>query len=457
MEICRINMPPALKRLAEIFLTRAPLYAVGGVVRDSLMGLECHDIDVCSPLRAEEVRELLSDSEFEASDKSMRLGTLRIFGNGIGVEYTAFRTDSYPQGSGAHNPSEVLFTSDIRLDALRRDLKCNAVYYDILADKIVDPLGGVEDIKNGVLNMTAPDVFEADGLRILRLARFKAELGFDIAPATFESALENAWRVKDMAAERIQSEFEGVFRADKKHPELGLKTAHVDGFETLDRLGVIDMVLPEVAALKGLPQPKQYHLYDAYRHSLKAFEIAPLKLRWAALLHDVGKAPAVAAQGNMHGHEILSEQLADKILNRLRFRKSEIKRIKELVRWHMVDINGNMSEGKLRKFILAHTAVIDDLCDLMDVDAIASIGAITRPNRVRETLKRMREEGVPMSVKELCVSGEDLIALGIEERARADVMTALLEDSALNPILMDRDKALAYLKKAAERLEKDKR
>lgn len=444
-----IKIPDELKELAMLVSPHATLYAVGGFVRDGLMGIACHDIDICSKLKVDELKSALLNSDFAISDKSLRMGTVIVSKGAFRAEYTCFRTDSYEAGSGAHSPDEVRFTDDIRADAERRDFACNAVYFDICGARVVDPLGGVEDIKGKALRRAKEDVFEADGLRILRLVRFCAELGFAPDEETYASAKQNAWRVKDISVERIREELVGCFEAEKKHPELNRQGAHLQALRMLDDLGLVDMLLPELAALKGLPQPRQYHLYDAYEHSVKAFELAPAHLRWAALLHDVGKAPAVAAQGNMHGHDVIGERLVVDILERLRFKKSDVKRISQLVRWHMTDINGNMSEAKLRRFVLAHVDIIEDLCTLIEVDGLASAGAIMRTNRVRAEYESMLALGVPLDVKSLKVSGEDLISLGVPERERAALLNELLADTAMNPALDDRDKALAYLAKKA--------
>lgn len=441
-----------LVQLAKLFAPYTALYAVGGCVRDRIMGVACHDIDICSPLRVEDVKRLLSGSEFQLSDKSLRMGTVIISKGDFRAEYTCFRTDSYEKGSGAHSPSEVRFTNSILDDAQRRDFACNAIYLDVLKGEYVDPLGGIEDIRQKRLRRAKEDVFEADGLRILRLVRFAAELGFDPDKATWDSAVENAWRVRDITVERVREELISCFEADVKHPELKRTGAHLEAFRALDSLGLVDMLLPELAALKGLEQPRQYHLYDAYEHSVKAFELSPPHLRWAALLHDVGKAPMVAQHGNMHGHDVAGEEIVGKILERLRFKKSEIRRVTQLVRWHMVDINGNTSPAKLRRFVVQHADIVEQLCELVDVDGLASEGKLTRPNRLREEYEFLKRNGVPLCVKELSVGGDDLIALGVPDSMRATALEELLEATAMDPKLADRERALKYLAKFANRM-----
>lgn len=418
-------------------------------MRDNLLGIDCCDIDICSELEVNDIKKILLNTQFGVSDKNLRMGTVIIYTHGFRAEYTTFRVDSYDAASGAHTPDEVRFTSDMRLDALRRDFKCNALYYDIARERIVDVLGGEQDVRERVLSTAdEPDrVFEADGLRILRLVRFAAELGFDIEPNTLASAKANAWRVKDIACERVRDELDRIFTADIRHPQLNLSDAHYRGIKLLDELGLIDMLLGELSALKGLEQPKRYHLYDAYNHSVETFRCACSNIRWAALLHDVGKARAVELNGNMHGHDVIGAEICADILKRLKFAKKDASKICRLVRYHMIDINGDESMNKLRRFAAENCDIVEELCALMDADGIASGGVLTRENRLRAAYNSLIADGTPMSVAQMKIDGRDLIALGVAECDRGRIMKELWADTVLNPSLNDRDKALEYVKR----------
>ncbi|MEG1663492.1 MAG: hypothetical protein RR338_05840, partial [Clostridia bacterium] len=141
-----------LKALAGLFPATAPLFAVGGFVRDRLLNLPCHDLDICSQLDVYTVKTLLKTSDFVVQDRNLRMGTVIITAKNFSAEYTTFRTDSYLEGSGKHSPEEVKFTSNMLLDSLRRDFKCNAVYLNVLSGEFVDLLGGIGDIKNGIIS-----------------------------------------------------------------------------------------------------------------------------------------------------------------------------------------------------------------------------------------------------------------------------------------------------------------
>lgn len=323
------------------------------------------------------------------------------------------------------------------------------MYFDILKEEIVDPLGGVDDIKGKIVSAAddALSVFEADGLRILRLVRFCAELGFQADKYTFDIAKENAWRVRDIAVERVREELDKIFVADTRHTELGLNSAHLRGLSMLDELGLIDMLLPELAKLKGLAQPAKYHIYDAYGHSVKAFELSPPHLRWACLLHDIGKAESVRLNGNMYAHDEIGAEMAEEALSRFKFPNARKSRICELVRLHMFDINGNASEAKLRRFVVEHPEIIEDLCTLKDVDAVASCGKPTRKNRLREAYEFLKEHEIPLFVRDLKVDGNDLVNMGVEDKHRSELLKDLLVETAMNPCLNDRDKALTFIEK----------
>ncbi len=217
----------------------------------------------------------------------------------------------------------------------------------------------------------------------------------------------------------------------------------------LDELGLLEMLLPEVVALKGLAQPPKWHLYDAFEHSVKAYEVSSPKLRWVALLHDIGKAKCVEQSGNMHGHDIVGEQMAREICERLKFSNADTDYICKVVRWHMVDIDNNMSWNKLRWFAVEHLDVADDICEFKRIDSEASCGE-PHESRLKDALKEVRSDGTPLSLKDLKVNGQDLIDLEIQPKDRADMLYGLWKDTVFNLNLNDREKAIAYLEKKSK-------
>lgn len=443
-----IAIPEKLNALARLFQDSSPLYLVGGFVRDSILGLNPYDIDICSPLTVDEVKTLLENSAFQVLPVNLRVGTIIIKNGDFKAEYTCFRCDSYPEGSGIHIPENVVFTRDISLDALRRDFKANAVYYDIANKKIVDILGGIADIENKVLSCADKPkiVFSADGLRILRLVRQASEFGFSIEEDTLSVATEMVDRLRDIASERIQTELNRILIADTAHPELKTVNAHIKGVQLLDKLGALDIIFPELTAMRGLPQKPQYHLYDAYEHSLKAFELSPPQIRLAALLHDIGKLPTQKKQGNMHGHDIVGAEMVKTRLNALKYPRETIERTAKLVSLHMYDLRGETSIGKVRLFIQKNCDVIEDLFLLQRADCYASLGEkAVYTERLEGVYAEMKRDETPFSVKDLKVDGKDLIELNIDEKSRNTIMQELLQLAILDENVRSREKQLNFL------------
>ena len=192
----QIKTSENLIKLAKLF--NSALYITGGYVRNCLLNLKTSDIDICGAKTTKEVIDLLQDSEFVCKNAYPRMGTLKILcKTGESFEYTAFREEEYNFG---HTPKKVKFVDDIGLDAKRRDFKINAVYYDILSQKIVDPAGGLQDIENREISCVIdPDeVFKFDGLRLLRLVRFSAELNFKIERKTYLAAIKNSEKLSEI-------------------------------------------------------------------------------------------------------------------------------------------------------------------------------------------------------------------------------------------------------------------
>ena len=283
-----IALNPKLKEIARF--TNRPLYAVGGFVRNFLVDKSLsNDIDLCSPTPVQIIQQGVEKVGGKTVAVYQRTGTIVFKIDGQKYEYTTFRKDGYSAG-GKHCPDNVEWTEDILEDALRRDFKCNAVYYDILQEKLVDPLGGVADINAKVLDtVKAPEqVFAHDGLRLMRLARFRGELGFVPTHQVLQSAKDNVNNIEDISVERIWAELTSILVADTKY-SFSPKDGHYLAIKVLDETRVLDKIFPDLAKGRGMQQRKDFHLYDVLEHSLKCFLYAPQSIRLSALLHDVAK------------------------------------------------------------------------------------------------------------------------------------------------------------------------
>lgn len=425
------------------------VYVVGGYVRNSLCGYACTDIDIAGPIPA---LALNLPPHSTMTMINHRMGTAQIVSDGIKYEYTPFRVEVYEPG-GEHTPSKVSFTTDLVADAQRRDFCCNAIYYHVGRDEIVDPLDGVRDVELKLLRGCNKHVFESDGLRLMRLVRLASELDFKIEGETARSAKANSDNLADITSERKRTELDKILRADTVN---GVKNAHYRGLRLLKQLDLWKNLIPELVKLDGLVQPPEYHKFDVLEHTFRCVLNAPPvnNLRLAALLHDVGKGYCMEHFGNFYGHEKSSGIQARIILNRLRYPNDVIEQVVRLCTLHMYDMSGNAREAKVRVFVAKNFDILDKLVALMRADKLATgmcteeeIAGLHRFERVRE---KMIQEGAPILKKSLRISGKDLADMGFESEAISAALDALWRECIINP----RNNTPDWLKKAAQRLPK---
>lgn len=429
-----------------------PLYAVGGSVRDFLLGYpvgKSSDWDICSPMTEEELLSAAERNRFTVCAVYRNTGTVKLKdGDNVGYEFTRFRSDRYVRGT--HTPAEITFTDEIETDARRRDFCANAVYYDVKNRKFVDPLGGIGDIRNRILRTVAPaqKVFGEDGLRLMRLSRFGAELGFSPDEDCLEGARNNARLILDIVPERIFAELDRILNADSKH---GVPFAHYRGLELLLETGVLEYILPELYLGKNLPQRQDFHRYDVLEHSFRCTMYAPQNIRYAALLHDVGKPFCYGRDGNFYDHAVEGARIAGEILARLKAPTKLKERTAKLIFLHMKDYDCAMREAKVRRLFVEYGDLIDDLLALKQADHSACQDDASKAPTVSKweaIRRRMKEENAPFTVKELALGGKDVIALGIPPQKTGEVLQKLLGEAALDGSL----NTPARLKKRIERM-----
>ena len=414
-------------QLAQIFAPNATLYVVGGAVRNSLLGYEINDYDITSKVLAEDAQRLLAESEFEVVACYKRTGTLVTKKGNFKFEYTTFRQDSYPLSSGVHTPNQCTFTDNMLLDAKRRDFTCNALYYDILKDEIVDVVGGVKDIENKLLK-TVREPFQTlseDALRIMRLVRFHLQLGFEIEKNTLDSAKKYAYQLKDISKERIKEELVAIFEAVYKYDSKSKGFKASDGIRLLVDIGAMEHIIPEVLDMIDMPQNPKYHIYDVYNHSLRAMDNLPPALMMAGLLHDIAKPVMQKQFGNMYMHELKGEKMAKDILTRLKFSNAEIDRISKLVLIHMFNVQGNTKKSKCRVFIADNFEYFDDFVRLRRADGLATNPENYDDTKVQamiELKNQMLSSGMPITIKDLPISGNDLLKLGYQGKEIGEML-----------------------------------
>lgn len=438
------SIPTELTTLARLFQKAGfSLYGVGGMVRNPLLGLPISDMDIASGLRPEAVLALCKENGLACVPKGIAFGMVEVHMGSLAFEHTTFRADTYGPGGG-HRPTAVHFSDTVEADAFRRDFTVNALYRDLTSGELIDPTGGLADLEAKLLRATSPDptlIMRDDALRVMRLARFAAELGFEAEQGTFQAARAHAGGLKDISGERIRDELSKILLADVKYG-IASPGAVYKGLALLDALGALDVILPELTKGRGVAQRQQYHAYDVLGHCLHAADAAEasggLSLRLAALLHDVGKPVAMAKSGRMYDHDKLGAPIAREILTRLRYPGTVISEVSALVAGHMYDLDGKAKESTLRrKFVDWGYERSRAMAALRRADVIGSgkEGSLATAARWDAVLDAMRAEGAPFTEGELAVTGEMLmVELGLEPGpAVGRIKRALLYHCAMRP------------------------
>lgn len=412
------------------FLARAlrecgiPLYAVGGIVRDQVLGWPCHDIDLSGPALPQQLERACQTLPWlQCIPRDTALGTVELRwaweGGEYSAEYTTFRTESYPPG-GFHRPDQVRLSVSLEEDALRRDFTMNAMYLRLPEGELIDPLRGLRDTQRMVLRTTrAPDaVFADDGLRLMRLVRFAATLRASIDKATWKGACRWVGLLRDIAPERISAELTAILLCDVHYPPRAEEISPVyQALELLRRMGALEIILPPLTPCFEVAQDPRYHDFDVGRHQMCCCSRTPpvLLLRLAALLHDIGKPLALAQHGRMLFHDALGAPLAQDALLRLRYPKALAQDTAFLVENHMYDLTGKTRPRKLRWFFAQMGyPMAENWVALRRADMLGSRARLFPGDPAwhwQEALAQMMAEGAPDSSRLLALDGREIAAL----------------------------------------------
>lgn len=383
-------------------------YAVGGCVRDSLLGREPGDWDITTSASPDETKKLFA----RTVDTGIEHGTVTVLLGKEGFEVTTYRIDGKYEDS--RHPTEVIFTRNLREDLLRRDFTINAMAYND-TEGIVDIFGGMDDLKRKIIRCVgnARERFGEDALRIMRGVRFAAQLGFSLEKETKEAMTELAPTLEKISAERIQTELVKLLVSDS--PELIREAYH---------LGITAVILPEFDEMMRTGQETKYHRYDVGEHTVQAVcNVPPDKvLRLTMLLHDVAKPEmkTVDADETAHfkGHDIRGEQKAKEILRRLKFDNDTIHKVTKLVRWH--DYRMPAEKKNVRKAMSKISAELFPMYLLVKRADILAHSMYRREEELENLsgLQKCYEEIVAdhecVSLKQLAVTGTDLIGIGMK-------------------------------------------
>lgn len=413
-------------------------YAVGGCVRDSLLGRSPKDWDITTSASPQIVKQLFGHT----IDTGIQHGTVTVMADHVGYEVTTYRIDG--EYEDARHPKNVIFTGDLLEDLKRRDFTVNAMAYNDETG-LVDAFDGVEDIKKGVIRCVGRphDRFGEDALRMLRALRFRAQLGFSIDRETEQAVWDLAENLAKVSAERIQMELVKLLTSD--HPEV---------MADVYRLGLTRVFLPEFDCMMETTQNNKHHRYSVGEHTVVALQNIPADrvLRLAILLHDVAK-PACkttdeAGQDHFKGHPEEGERMARQILKRLKFDNDTINRVCRLVRWH--DDRPKLSERNVRRAMNRIGA--ENMQDLFavkraDTQAQSMYEKQQKMDYIEEfenLYQQVLDKGQCVKKKDLAINGRDLIAIGMKPgRQLGEVLDHLFEKVLDQPELNTREQLLS--------------
>lgn len=459
----RFTMPSYVLKVARMLTKEGyDVYLVGGALRDLAMGKTPHDYDLATNALADEMLEIFPKSVATGA----KFGTVLALvsdekGESRQVEVTTFRSESdYIDGRW---PSKVEFVNDIDLDLGRRDFTINAMALDLSQSALDDgaehewdlhdPFGGITDINLKLIRAvgTPLERFKEDGLRAFKACRLASQLDFEIEVETFNAIKQSLPVAKQVSMERVRDEFMKLLLNSSKPSK---------GIELMRQSGLLNIFLPELLEGYGVEQ-KLYHADDVYWHSLKICDFAEDSVKLAALLHDIAKPRTDMGNGHFYGHDTMGAQMAEDILKRLKFSKSEIERVVSLIRNHMFyyphvkgeskgdDIQfSQWSDSAVRRFLKrVGEENVEDLFKLRIADASSNPNTDFKPEEITELQKhisKVRQEDMALKITDLDIDGDDLKEIGIEPgKKMGEVLNRLLDMVIEDPLLNTKEKLLA--------------
>lgn len=425
----QIHLPDRVRYIiAKLEAAGYEAYAVGGCVRDSLLGRKPNDWDVTTSAKPQQIKAVFRHT----IDTGIQHGTVTVMLDREGFEVTTYRIDGEYEDS--RHPKEVIFTANLIEDLKRRDFTINAFAYNDQSG-IVDAFDGMEDLERGVIRCVgeAAERFGEDALRMLRAVRFSAQLGFSIAEETRAAIRELAPSLSHISAERIQAELVKL-----------LLSAHPDYMRDAYELGITAVVLPELDAAFATQQHNPHHQYTVGEHLMQCLlhTRADRSLRIAALLHDIGK-PLVRTTDeegidHFYGHVEESERMALDILKRLKFDNDTIDKVQKYVRYH--DYKPEPDARSVRRAVnKIGEAYFPQVLEIRRADALAqsSCQRAEKLARIDETARLYAEimaKNQCISLRTLEITGNDLIALGVPKGRRiGEILNRLLDDVLQEP------------------------
>ena len=416
-------------------------YAVGGCVRDSILNRKPEDWDITTSAKPEQVKPIFR----RTVDTGIEHGTVTVLIGKDGFEVTTYRVDGLYE-DGRH-PKEVTFTSRLEEDLKRRDFTINAMAYND-DERLVDAFGGMRDLNYHLIRCVGDpkERFSEDALRILRAVRFSAQLAFPIEPETAEAIKSLAPNLEKISAERIQAELVKLLVSD--HPER---------IQDACELGITKVVLPEWDDMVGVKQNTPHHKYDVAAHTVHALQNVKNDkvLRLTMLFHDMGKPVMKTTDENgrdhFKGHAIASEQIAKTVMKRLKFDNDTIRKVTKLVAYHdyrMEPTGANVRRAmheigvELFPYYLAVR-----LADTKAQSSYERRGKLENIIQIRELYRNALRNKECVTLKDLAVTGTDLINLGIAPgKELGTLLNELLDMVIEDPAWNQKGKLCDYVK-----------
>ncbi|MBU1445841.1 CCA tRNA nucleotidyltransferase [Patescibacteria group bacterium] len=430
--------PTSIQIIEKLKQAGYQAYWAGGCVRDMLMGHEPKDFDIATSAKPEEIEDLLDYTKPVGKE----FGVILVIEGGHAFEVATFRSDSgYSDG---RRPDAVFF-SNPEADALRRDFTINGMFYDPIADKIFDYVGGEKDIEAKLINFIG-DPHERileDHLRILRAVRFKNQFNFQYNPDTYNALKKHAKLASKVSMERIFSELNKMIEGPNP----------AQAIEDLSELKILEEIIPELEKLRGVPQPLQYHHEgDVWDHSLKALaecdKHAPRNVKWACLMHDIGKPDTFDLEERIrfYGHAEKGAEIAGEILRRLKFPKKDRLKVQWLITHHMMmEQLIEMNPGRARAWFLKEEFL--QLMQVFEADAKGIIPVdLSLYDKILARYRKLMAQ-MPHMPKPL-VTGKDVMKmLGMKPGKEVGEIVGKAFHQQLDGKIKTRTKALAFIQK----------
>ncbi len=426
---------PAVQIVRRLHSAGCIAYFAGGCVRDALQGKTPSDIDIATDAHPEKVSTLFR----KTIPVGVQFGVVRVREGDFEYEVATFRTDG-PYLDG-RRPSDVAY-STAEQDALRRDFTVNGMFYDPLKEEVIDFVAGQKDLHQRTLRAIGEPAlrFKEDRLRLIRAIRFAAKLEFQIEHGTWEAITSAVAEIASVSMERVRDELVKIL-GDRNR---------LRGFDLMDQSGLLAVVLPEVDRLKGVEQPEKFHPEgDVFVHTRKLLSLlepdADPLLAMAVLLHDIGKPLTQTFEADrirFSGHDRLGAEMAEQVMERLRFSRHQIEIVVEAVRQHMVfkDVQ-QMRPARLKRFMARATFGLE--LELHRVDCLASHGDIENHTFLSDKEKEFAHQ--PLIPPPL-LRGDDLLALGLNPGPEIGRLLNLVQTAQLDGEIRSHEEALALVR-----------